>query len=287
VDQGSGEDWREVTLTLTTARPEQGLGTADVEPLFVRLAPPQAELRRAVAAAAPAPRGDAQEVVVTGTRLAVKATEYLTDYQIPGRVTVLADREAHQYAIGDDSFNVEVIARAAPEVSRSAFLEARFKFDRDIPWGAGELQVFRDGAFVGTASTQGLLPGEDVRLPFGADDRIRIETRDRPEKSGVRGLLGNEMVEEHRRDYTVTSFHLTPIVLELTGRVPVSQASSVHVELLKEATEATTRDLDGKAGVMMWRLELKPRQNSTVKRYYSVSYPKGQRLEEQEGDGGS
>jgi hypothetical protein len=85
----------------------------------------------------------------------------------------------------------------------------------------------------------------------------------------------------------VTSFHLAPIVLEMTDRIPVSQASSVKVELLKDATQATIRDLEGKAGVLLWRLELKPRQQATVKRYYSISHPKGQRLSEQEGNDGS
>jgi hypothetical protein len=59
------------------------------------------------------------------------------------------------------------------------------------------------------------------------------------------------------------------------------------VDLLKDSTAATTRDLDGKAGVLLWRLELKPRQQATVKRYYSVSYPKGQQISEQEGNNGS
>lgn len=285
VNQGSGEDWSGVALTLTTARPERGLETPQIESLFVRLRPPPETFHRSMEAPA-APAAAIEEVTVTGMRIAnnvpVKATEYLAEYQIPGRVTLLADREPHHYAIGDDAFTVDLIARTVPGVSRAAFLEARFKFDQAIPWSAGDLQLYRDGAFVGTSRTLDLLPGDDVRLPFGVDDRIRIETHERPEQSGVRGLLGNEMVEEHRRDYTVTSFHQAPIVLELTDHVPVSQASAIRVDLLKDATAATTQDLDGKAGVLLWRLELKPREQTTVKRYYSVSYPKGERIEEQQ-----
>jgi hypothetical protein len=55
---------------------------------------------------------------------------------------------------------------------------------------------------------------------------------------------------------------------------------------LKDATPATTRDLDGKTGVLLWKLNLKPREHSIVKQHYSVGYPKGQRIEQTEGEAG-
>jgi hypothetical protein len=76
-------------------------------------------------------------------------------------------------------------------------------------------------------------------------------------------------------------------VLELIDRIPVSQNAAIKVDLLKDATPATTRDLDGKTGILLWKLNLVPRQRSTVKQHYSVGYPKGQRLEQTEGEAGS
>jgi Domain of unknown function (DUF4139)/N-terminal domain of unknown function (DUF4140) len=151
--------------------------------------------------------------------------------------------------------------------------------------GAGGLQLYRDGAFVGAANTAGLLPGADVRLPFGADDRIRIESHDEPAQSGTRGILGGQMVEEHRRDFDVISFHGAPIVLELIDRIPVSQNADIKVDTLKDATPATTRDLDGKTGILLWKLRLMPSQRTTVRQHYSVGYPKGDRVAQTEGAG--
>jgi len=297
VEQGSGEDWGGVALTLTTAQLEEKVSTPDIVPVFLDLARPvepmQAGKVRSVsapAAAAPMRPDEAlQEAVVTGTRrtVAVSATEYAAEYAIPGHVSLLADREPHVYSIGEDGFDVELVARAVPSVSRSAFLEATFKFQRDVPWGAGQLQLYRDGAFVGAADTPGLLPDADVRLPFGADDRIRIESHDEPAQSGARGFLSGQIVEEHRRRFDVTSFHGAPIMLELIDRVPVSHNAAIKVELSKDATPATTRDLDGKSGVYLWKLNLQPRTHVSVRQHYSVGYPKGQRLEQTEGEAGS
>ncbi len=290
VEQGSGEDWSNIGLTLTTAQPEAKVATPDLSSVLLDLAPPPPPRVAGgfARAASSAPDLALQETVVTATRrtVSVAATEYAVEYAIPGRVSLLADRESHSYSIGEDEFAVDVVARAVPSVSRSAFLEATFKFEREVPWGAGELHLYRDGEFVGATNTPDLLPGADIRLPFGADDRIRIESHDEPAQSGTRGLLGGQMVEEHRRNFDVTSFHGTPIVLELIDRVPVSQNAAIKVELLKDATPATTRDLDGKTGVLLWKLNLKPREHSIVKQHYSVGYPKGQRIEQTEGEAG-
>jgi uncharacterized protein DUF4139 len=82
------------------------------------------------------------------------------------------------------------------------------------------------------------------------------------------------------------SFHGAPIVLELIDRIPVSQNAAIKIEYLKDATPATTRDLDGKNGILLWKLKLTPRERATVKQHYSVGYPKGQRIEQTEGDAG-
>jgi uncharacterized protein (TIGR02231 family) len=289
VEQGSGEEWDNIVLTLTTAQPEAKVSTPDLSSVFLDLAPPPPPLALRLPRSPSAPSGGAelQETIVTARKaVSIAATEYAAEYAIPGHVALHADREPHLYAIGEDEFAVDLVARAVPSVSRSAFLEATFKFEREVPWGAGELQLYRDGAFVGAADTPGLLPGAEVRLPFGADDRIRIESHDEPAQSGARGILGGQIVEEHRRNFDVTSFHGAPIVLELIDRIPVSQNSAIKVEYLKDATPATTRDLDGKTGILLWKLNLTPRERATVKQHYSVGYPKGQRIEQNERDAG-
>lgn len=289
VEQGSGEDWSNIALTLTTAQLEGKVATPDLLPVFLDLAPPPlpatAGLLRSSEEVNAPPAEALQEVVTTAQRnVAVTATEYAAEYAIPGHVSLLADQEPHVYSVGEDGFDVELVARAVPSVSRSAFLEATFKFKRDVPWGAGELQLYRDGAFVGSADTPGLLPEADVRLPFGADERIKIESHDEPAQSGTRGILGGQTVEEHRRRFDVTSYHNAVIVMELIDRVPVSHNSSIKVELLKDSTPATTRDLDGKAGVSLWKLNLQPHTRVSVRQHYAVGYPKGQRLVQAEGE---
>jgi len=52
------------------------------------------------------------------------------------------------------------------------------------------------------------------------------------------------------------------------------------VEVLKGATDATVREVDGKPGVLLWRLEAQPQKTVSVRHYYSVQYPAGRQLEQ-------
>ena len=223
----------------------------------------------------------AEVAVVTASRrptMAVNATEYLAEYKVPGRVTLDPDGEPHLYPVAEDAVDVELVARVMPAISRSAWLEALFRFEGETPIQGGDLQLFRDGAFVGRAEMDAMLPGADVRLPFGVDERIRVVVRDEAKGSGERGVVSKQRVEEHRQRVEITNYHAIPIAVEIIDRIPVSEDKGIRVEALKGASEPTIKEVDGRAGVMMWKVQAQPRQPATIRHYYAVRYPADREL---------
>jgi uncharacterized protein (TIGR02231 family) len=292
VHQGSGEDWNAARLTLTTAQTSADAATPTIAALFLDLRVPQppqvfmAKARGGVAADAMAPAppaAAAQEIVVTGARRT--ETQYLVEYQLPARVTLKSDREPRLFPVATDQFDVGLIARVLPAQRRSAFLEATFKFEQDAPLEAGTLKLYRDGAYVGEAASTAFLPGSDVRVPFGIDERIKVAVRDESAKSAERGVVSKQITRETRQRFEVTNYHAATIPVEIIDRVPVSRNADVKVEVLKGATEPTQRDLDGKAGVLLWRLDVAPQKTELVRQYYSVKYPRDRVLESSEESG--
>jgi uncharacterized protein (TIGR02231 family) len=179
---------------------------------------------------------------------------------------------------------VELSARVVPSAGRAAHLEATFKYLRDVPLDSGELQLYRDGAYVGEAPTKALLPGAEVRLPFGADERIRVAIQDEAAKSATRGFLSKQSIQETRRRFDVTSYHPSPITIEVVDRIPVSKHADVHVEILQGATDPTDKDLGGKAGVFVWRFAAVPQKTVSIRQYYSLQFPSDRHISETEGD---
>ncbi len=295
VTQGSGEDWTNVELTLTTALPAGDLETPALGSLFLDLRapePPRAVAQkfgnsaRAAGAPTPSANADLQEMVLTGARrqgAEATATDYVADYHVPSRVSLLADRQARLFPIGENAFDVGLVARIVPGADHAAHLEAVFKYSEPLPIEAGQLELYRDGAYVGEADTEAFLPGADVRMPFGVDERIRVSVRDEAAQSGQKGLLSRQVVNETRQRIDITNYHPIAIPVEVLDRIPVSRNADVHVEILKGATDPSMKDLDGKAGVWLWKLELAPQQTVTIHRAYAVEYPAGRLLQETNG----
>jgi uncharacterized protein (TIGR02231 family) len=146
IRQGSGEDWANAEVSVTTARPRQNAGTPPVKSAFL-------SLRDHVV-----PVSDAlSQVTVTGTRTltlvdgrrAVSisaaemeaqrittdefATEFVQDFRIPSRVSILADRQVRVYAVAEEAFDTELVARAVMTVDPTARLEAVFRYARETP----------------------------------------------------------------------------------------------------------------------------------------------------------
>ena len=182
--------------------------------------------------------------------------------------------------VGENAFEVDLVTRVVPSVNREAHLEAVFKYSESAPIEAGQLQLYRDGAYVGQADTKSFLPGATVRMPFGVDERIRVSVRQEATQSGQKGLINRQAVEEVRQRFEITNYHPAPMPIEVLDRIPISKNADVHVEILKGATEPTTKDLDGKAGVWLWKLDPAPQQTVTIHQAYAVQYPAGRELAE-------
>jgi uncharacterized protein (TIGR02231 family) len=306
LQQGTGEDWSNIQLTISTAQPSLNATTPPLASLFLSLQ------QLAYLGASE----ELDEVVVTGLRKSlmrgnvarspqtlsgnyagepapppvapkstaeILTTDFIADYRIPGRVNVAADRQPRLYPIGDDSFGVDLVARANLAADRAAYLETRFTYEGDVPIDPGTVQLFRDDAFVGMGELPMVLPGADVRIPFGQDQRIRIVVRDESEESGNVGVVNRDQLNERRRRFEITSYHAAALPIEVIDRVPVARDDDIRIEVLKGATPPTSKDFNGHAGVYLWRLAGEPRKTETIRHYYSVKFPRNKALAQVEG----
>ncbi len=284
VRQGSGEDWKDVHLTLTTSEPSADVTTPNIVSQFLDLQVPDGLKKANVFASSPSMKPQSvalEEMVATGYRknASVSATQYAIEYAVPGVITLLADRQSRIYPIANDIFDTDLVARVVPSAQHAAFLEATFKSPNDVPIEAGQLQLYRDGAFVGESDTPTFLPGAEVRLPFGKDERIHIDIRNEAANSNENGLINKQISIEKKQRFEITSYHSNVIPVEILDLIPVSKNADIKVEILKGATEATAKDFDGKAGVMLWRFDAQPQKLTSIRHYYSIRYPKDKRLE--------
>lgn len=299
ITQRSGEDWTDVALQLSTARPSEGASAPDVDTQSVDFEPeakpvvisPSSALegrakRRAfdsdradlsaaqqsagaiaeVETPPPAPPAEIDEQHATVASAPFEAT-----FTVPGKATVAGNGDAKRVALSEDELAPTLGSRTAPKFESNAYLYARFKLLKGTPLLPGRVHLFRDGTFIGANSLPLLAPGVDHDLGFGVDDQIKVRYTVLEEKRGETGLISTSRVDNRNFRVIVKNLHERAIDIKVIDRIPVSKNEDIKVEYTGAAP--STEALNEKRGVIAFDAKLEPDEEKTFDYGYRVSWP--------------
>jgi uncharacterized protein (TIGR02231 family) len=292
VRQRTGEDWRGVTLTLSTARPAVSaqmpdLGTWFVD--FMQVYPVGGEgfgdatgvsgLVREDALEAPARKAEAE--VPEDSRLQVaelRSAEFAAEYVIPGLAEVPSDHAPHKFAIRETTLEAGLAVRVVPKVAAQGYITAEVEHPGEDPLLPGTVNLFRDGAFVGTGALPLLRPGEEHRFSFGVDDKVRVDYRLVEGERSREGLINKARRSERRYRTEIANHHARPIEITVLDNLPVPRDERIKVELLDDTTPPSERDFEEHKGVLAWSGTYDPAEEREILFGYAVTYPEGESL---------
>lgn len=261
--QRSGEDWRDIAVTLSTARPSIGARLPPLPEDRLQLRPKTAEERRILQA-------DFRDQVVQTADLVTGASpEALPGVDDGGEVRVLAvqgkvdlpsDGRPHRVFVS--AWDAPATSRwlCIPEVDAAVFREVSLSNLGREPLLAGPVALLVDGAYVGVGELPYVAPGEPFVLSFGSRDDVVVRyTRSRK-------------VETRRLQSDLTWFvaeaalHNTgseTLDVEVLGRLPVSELEKVQIVQSPIYTRAGAEGPDAK-GHLRWKLRLEPGSRADV-----------------------
>jgi uncharacterized protein (TIGR02231 family) len=284
--QQTGEDWRDVALSVSTVRTAKGGSAPELASLIVRYpqppaAKPESSLRGHVsqgyALAPPEPAKQAEEVrdqvAATEREATVETGGYQVVFRIPGRVSVATNEGAKALRIASATIAPDLLSRAAPALDETAFLEASFKQSDEAPLLAGRVALYRDGIYVGRGQMALTPKDETVRLGFGADDKVKVARVAVRRNEGLAGIISSSKIDEREYKITVRSGHVRPVRIVVEDRVPVSEIEDIKVELLPVTTAPSERDARDRRGLLAWNFEAAPGETKEIKLGWRVRWP--------------
>jgi uncharacterized protein (TIGR02231 family) len=195
-------------------------------------------------------------------------------FRIPGRVSISAGEGAKSLRIASSNVTPDLVIRSVPAADPTAFLEASFVQKEDAPLLSGRVALYRDGMFVGRGRIAAAGKDENVRLGFGADDKVKIEHTVVSRNEGSAGLIVTSKVDERSFKTTVRNGHDFPIKVAIVDQLPVSETSDIAVEMLPSTTPPTTTNLRDKRGVLEWAFEAKAGEVRDVNLAWRIRWPK-------------
>ncbi len=298
VRNATGEDWTDIALTLSTARPNLGGGAPELRPWIVDVARPvtlnvsapllprreMAKVAGAVqafnqAAAAPAPNEAEEDKDAGFLAAAVEAGATSATFKVPVAVTLPSNNTVQKVSIASAKLTANLQYQATPKVMETAFLSAYANNTTDYPFLAGAMNTFLDGTFVAASRLKTVMPGEKFELQLGADEGIAIKRKLVNRFSEDTGLMSKGRRVTYEYLVTLTNNKKTAERVVFKEPLPVSRNEKIEVALLtpaegdvgtKEKPKDVTREEDGK---LVWRLDFKPGEKREIPLKFSVGFP--------------
>jgi uncharacterized protein (TIGR02231 family) len=296
IRQATGEDWSNVAVTLSTLRPTSNAALPELDSWVVDFekesvyhaasvrdegvvksmveAPEQMAEMAAAPAAAPAPPPAPKPMAVMES--ALTTGDYNAEYKVPGALTLASGNDSRRVTLESRQLESKLALSSVPRLDPRAVLTSKAVYTGEAPLIPGAVSLYRDGSFVGSSDLPSLQKGEEMKLSFGEDDRVKIKFNALPEKTTEKGLLTTRENRERQYEVTVENHHDNDRSVVLYDTLPVSAHEDIKITVSGEKPQQN--DIDGKKGVVAWEREVGDGEKLTLKYGYAVSYPQGKDL---------
>lgn len=296
VKQETGEDWEEVNLALSTARPALTSGLPEPKAWYVDDGPklmygaaPRkafgglfdtdteygASVMREGAAVASIPSPmqpvvDAQARVasVQQATISESSSGAVVTYGIGTPVSVAGSGEAHKTTITIVGLSAELDYVTAPRMAQEAYLRATVTNDSEYTILNGEASIFHGNDFIGKTSLKTIAPTEEFEVQLGVDERIKIERELLKRDTGTR-FIGTKAQIQYRYQIEVSNFLQKEAKITVFDQYPLSSASGIKVKLDSAKPEPKE---ESDLHILTWELELEVDEKQTIEMAFTVEH---------------
>ncbi|HVY61185.1 MAG TPA: mucoidy inhibitor MuiA family protein, partial [Planctomycetota bacterium] len=287
VRQTTGEDWKDVKLALSTARPELGARPPDLPGWIVRLRPRYEDRNveadtpsgaPAAAGAAPSPSlndsaAAKERQLEEGKVLTARAEQRgaTVAFAIATPETIPSDGQEKRTTIGKASFKADAHYFTVPKVSPFAYLRATVSNAFGYPMLAGEANVFFGPDFVGRSRVDLVAPGDKLEVYLGVDERLKIERKLEKRFRDTKGVFTTDVRERYEYTISAKNGRADEALLTIVDQLPVSRDEEIKVEDVKLTLEP--REKDEATGERRWTVGIKPKSEVSLGIGFTIRFP--------------
>ncbi len=265
--QATGEDWTDIQLSFSTARPTQ---RSDPPILTDDVLALRRKREKTISV-------DIREeaIATTGEGVSEEA-EGLPGVDDGGetrildalvRTTVRSDGRMHRVPIFTFSAEAELDRLCCPELAPLVHLRSNQTNTAAHPLLAGPLTLIRQSGYVGRSTIDFVAPGELFVIGWGSEDglRVRREIREKRERSK---LSGKQTISRTIK-LSLSNLDDQEMTFSVQERIPVSEIDTVRVSVDRDETSPAAHPDD--QGIASWKLALGAHSTEKIKLKYTVT----------------
>ena len=282
IRQQTGEDWKNVDLTLSTARPATGGAPPELHPWRIAFFRPQ--LSMAMAAPAPVRTNKAARMQAESFKAedslpeeapAALATAQISDEQssvafhLPRLLDIPADGAQYGTVVAIEQLPVTREYLALPKLSPFVFLKSEMVNRSAYPLLPGKVNTFTGNTFTGSSQLKKVAAGEKFDLFFGTDDQVTVK-REELKQQKEAGIFGKNRVS-YRYHLELGNFRKEPLTVTLRDQLPVAVDEEIKVHLDEPSLKPDEIRGDG---MITWKTPLQAGEKKELTFGIVVEYPK-------------
>jgi uncharacterized protein (TIGR02231 family) len=284
INQNSGEDWKDVKLSLSTGEPQkQGVAPvlntwylSEILPNFKYNSKARGLLPTvAVPEVVYMKQQDdnaLNEVVAAGGSYAQVATNYQQtskSFDLPQPYTIKTGSENFQVELKPLEIPATYEYYVAPKYDKDAFLTAKIVDWEQYDLMAGTMKLYFEDTYLGD-SYLNVNNQDTLSISLGRDKGV-VVSRNKMTDFRKKQSLGSSKIDSRGYEIVVRNTKRQAINLTIEDQFPISKAKEIEVDD-QEAEEA---EINKETGKITWRMKLEPNKEKKLKHKFTVKSPKG------------
>lgn len=286
IKQNSGEDWKDVALTISNVVQQRGSAPPDLRPWILDIRRPESagqfHLKKSLSVAA-APR--ALESMADQRMLAEEEPAPMAyaekselpfsfEYRLAGGLTVESGDRETLVPLFSKPLEGDFYYFTVPKINPLTFLLCKLKADKELL--GGTVNAYFGGRFVGKTVISEKKAGEDFQISVGVDREIRVareKVRDKIKETAW-GFERDTLVRDLAYRLTIENLKARAIKIKILDTIPISRIDRITIKDLMVKPEPSEKAYQAREGIYAWDLELKPGSKQEISIEFTVTYPK-------------
>jgi uncharacterized protein (TIGR02231 family) len=288
VTQGTGEAWEGISLTLSTAHPAHSSTLPVLEPWYIHPPEPIYPVTRLSVGPKPISSFDIspqqplsaalheelpQEVAKEETAT-VHSTGVSVSYIVQSAVTIQPSGDPHKVNIARFSLEPRLDYVSTPKLAQFVFRRAMIENTSPYTLLEGQANILFIDEYVGTTQLALTVPGGEVEIYLGSENRIKVERELKRREVDKRALSGRR---SQVFGYAINLDSRMPNQVNLTlyDQLPIPRNEDIRVRLdLSDPKPTSQTELNQ----LIWELSLEPKEKCTVRFDFSVDSPQSMKI---------
>lgn len=298
IAQSTGENWDNVEVVLSTARPQLGIARPTISPITLNLIQRMISSQSYVAGAvAPVSEQSSNELMSRLKKDSLDSKEKreasamqdildevqqadveqgeVVTYRVKSRVSLKSDGSSERIKLTEAKLDGSLINIAVPARAPYVYMEGRFKNGKQ-PLLAGIVNVFSNGNYVGKQSMAHVAVAKDFQLSLGISNDVTVERTRMKDFEDDAGLIRS--VRRLTKEYRIHADNLSDLEQQLVilEPRPVSQNEKIVAEVSEQSPQSLdlkdAARLDHTPGILEWHVNLAAGKSQDVSYKTTVEF---------------